>query len=396
MQSRKVYLDNSATTQVDKNVLRAMLPYFTNIYGNPNSLHQWGRKAEKAVDKAREQVAALINADFKDIVFTGSGSEADNLAIKGAAFALKSKGKHIVISEIEHHALLNTVKWLKKIGYDYTMLPVDKFGLVNPKDLENAIRPDTIITSIMFGNNEIGTVEPIAELGQICRKHGVLFHSDAVQATGHIKIDVEELPVDLLSMAAHKMYGPKGVGALYVRKGIKLTPIIHGGGQEFGLRAGTENTAAIVGFGAAAELATTRLVNGEIEHVMHLRDKLISGLIERIPEIQLTGHREQRLPFHVSICVKYVEGEGMLLLLDAEGIAVSSGSACSSGDLEPSHVLLACGLDHATAHGSVRLTLGHTTTEEEIDYVLEKFPPIVKKLRAMSPFYNHKEKTIRN
>lgn len=392
MQSRKVYLDNSATTQVDKNVLRAMLPYFTNIYGNPNSLHQWGRKAEKAVDKAREQVAALINADFKDIVFTGSGSEADNLAIKGAAFALKSKGKHIVISEIEHHALLNTVKWLKKIGYDYTMLPVDKFGLVNPKDLENAIRPDTIITSIMFGNNEIGTVEPIAELGQICRKHGVLFHSDAVQATGHIKIDVEELPVDLLSMAAHKMYGPKGVGALYVRKGIKLTPIIHGGGQEFGLRAGTENTAAIVGFGAAAELATTRLVNGEIEHVMHLRDKLISGLIERIPEIQLTGHREQRLPFHVSICVKYVEGEGMLLLLDAEGIAVSSGSACSSGDLEPSHVLLACGLDHATAHGSVRLTLGHTTTEEEIDYVLEKFPPIVKKLRAMSPFYNHKEK----
>ncbi|NLV81598.1 MAG: cysteine desulfurase NifS [Synergistaceae bacterium] len=392
METRKVYLDNSATTKVDEKVLKAMLPYLTNLYGNPNSLHKWGREAHKGVDKAREQVSELINSSPNDIIFTGSGTEADNLAIKGTAFALKDKGKHIITSAIEHHALLNSIKWLKKIGYDYTILPVDQYGLVDPKDLENAIRPDTILASIMFGNNEIGTIEPIAELGTICREHGVLFHSDAVQAAGHVKIDVEKLPIDMLSIAAHKMYGPKGVGALYVRRGIKLTPIIHGGGQEFGVRAGTENTSGIVGFGAAAELAAARLVNGEMENETRLRDKLINGLLERIPETQLTGHGSQRLPYHASFCVKYIEGEGMLLLMDAAGIAVSSGSACASGNLEPSHVLLACGLDHATAHGSVRLTLGHTTTEEDIDYVLEKFPPIVEKLRLMSPFYDKKNK----
>lgn len=390
MTPRKVYLDNSATTQVDKKVLEAMLPYFSETYGNPNSLHLWGREARVGVDRARSQVAELIGAQPKDIIFTGGGSEADNLAIKGTAWAMKDKGKHIITSCIEHHALLDTVKWLGKNDYEYTILPVDKYGLVDPKELESAIRPETILASVMFANNEIGTVEPIAELGTICRDHGVLFHTDGVQAAGHIKIDVKELPIDMMTMAAHKMYGPKGVGALYVRKGIKLIPVIHGGGQEFGLRSGTENTAGLVGFGMAAELAANRIVSGEIDNEMRLRDKLIDGLLERIPETILTGHRTKRLPYHVSVCVKYIEGEGMLLLMDAAGIGVSSGSACTSGSLEPSYVLLALGLDHPTAHGSVRLTLSKDINDEDINYVLEKFPPIVEKLRAMSPFYNKK------
>lgn len=390
MAPRKVYLDNSATTKVDKRVLEAMYPFFSEKYGNPNSLHEWGREAREAVNKARSQVAELIGAQPKDIIFTGGGSEADNLAIKGATWARKEKGGHIITSAIEHHALHDSVRWLGKMGYDYTFLPVDKYGMVNPKDLEAAIRPDTFLTSIMFANNEIGTVEPIAELGEVCRKHGVLFHTDGVQATGHIKIDVAKLPVDLMTMAAHKMYGPKGVGALYVRKGLKLTPVIHGGGQEFGLRSGTENTAGLVGFGMAAELAADRLVNGEIDNERRLRDKLIDGLLERIPESILTGHRTERLPYHASLCIKYIEGEGMLLLMDAMGIGVSSGSACTSGSLEPSYVLLATGLDHATAHGSVRMTLSKDLTDEDIDYVIEQFPPIVERLRAMSPFYNKK------
>ena len=387
MTPRKVYLDNSATTKVDSKVLEAMLPYFSEEYGNPNSLHAWGREARKGVDHARAQVAQLIGEDPKEIIFTGGGSEADNLAIKGAAWALKDKGKHIITSAIEHHALLDTVKWLGKNGYEYTILPVDETGLVDPKELEAAIRPDTILASIMFANNEIGTIQPVAELGEVCRRHGVLFHTDGVQATGHVKIDMKELPIDMMTMAAHKMYGPKGVGALYVRKGIKLIPVIHGGGQEFGVRSGTENTPGLIGFGMAAELAANRLVNGEIDNEIRLRDKLIDGLIERIPEITLTGHRTKRLPYHASICVKYVEGEGMLLLMDAAGIGVSSGSACTSGSLEPSYVLLALGLDHSTAHGSVRMTLSKDTNDEDIDYVLEKFPPIVEKLRSMSPFY---------
>ncbi|MCE5202383.1 MAG: cysteine desulfurase NifS [Synergistaceae bacterium] len=390
MTPRKVYLDNSATTQVDKKVLEAMIPYFSEIYGNPNSLHEWGQEARKGVDKARSQVSELIGAQPKDIIFTGGGSEADNLAIKGTAWAMKDKGKHIITSAIEHHALLDTVKWLGKMGYEYTILPVDKYGLVDPKELEAAIRPDTILASVMFANNEIGTIEPVAELGEVCHKHGVLFHTDGVQATGHIKIDVKELPIDMMTMAAHKMYGPKGVGALYARKGLKLTPVIHGGGQEFGLRSGTENTPGLIGFGMAAELAAERLASGEIENERRLRDKLIDGLLERIPETLLTGHRTQRLPYHVSICVKYIEGEGMLLLMDSVGIGVSSGSACTSGSLEPSYVLLALGLDHSTAHGSVRMTLGKDLGDEDIDYVLEQFPPIVEKLRAMSPFYNKK------
>ena len=390
MENRKVYLDNSATTRVDPQVFETMKPYFCEFYGNPNSLHEWGREARVAVDKAREQVAGLINAEPKDIIFTGGGSEGDNLAIKGTAWTLRNKGKHIITSAIEHHALLNTVKWLGRMGYDFTILPVDKYGFVDPAELEKAIRPDTILASIMFANNEIGTIEPVAELGAVCRKHGVLFHTDGVQAAGHININVRELPIDMMSMAAHKMYGPKGVGGLYVRRGIRLTPVIHGGQQEFGLRAGTENTPGLVGFGKAAEMAADRLAHGWIEKESRLRDKLIDGLVERIPEIIVTGDRVKRLPYHASVCVKYIEGEGMLLLLDAAGIAVSSGSACTSGSLDPSHVLLALGLTHETAHGSVRLTLSHETTEEDIDYVLEKFPPIVARLREMSPFYNKK------
>lgn len=392
MEPRKVYLDNSATTRVDSRVLEAMLPYFSEKYGNPNSLHEWGRDAREAVDKARSQVAGLVGAQPKDIIFTGGGSEADNLAVKGTAWALRDSGKkHIITSAIEHHAMLNTIKWLCKLmNFEYTILPVDSHGFVSPKDLEAAIRPDTFMASIMFGNNEIGTIEPIEELGEVCRRHGVLFHTDAVQAAGHVKIDVSKLPVDMMSMGAHKMYGPKGTGALYVRRGLKLAPLIHGGGQEFGLRSGTENTPGIVGFGEAAVLAAERLSNGEIESEARLRDKLIDGLVERIPEIIVTGDRAKRLPYHASICVKYIEGEGMLLLMDAAGIAVSSGSACTSNSLEPSYVLLALGLPAATAHGSVRMTLSKDTTSEDIDYVLETFPPIVERLRSMSPFYKKK------
>lgn len=390
MAPREVYLDNSATTKVDPRVTEAMLPYFSEKYGNPNSLHKFGREARAAVDKARSQVAALINAKPADIIFTGAGSEADNLAIKGAAWALKEKGRgnHIITSAIEHHAILDTVKWLGKMGFEYTILPVDGKGMVSPADLEAAIRPETILATIMFANNEIGTIQPIKALGEVCHKHGVMFHVDGVQAAGHIKIDVQELPVDMMTMAAHKMYGPKGLGALYVRKGIKLIPTLHGGGQEFGLRSGTENVPGLVGFGVAAEIAKERLERGDDKKLAGLRDYFIDGVLSKIPESHLTGAAgDDRLPFHTSFTVKYIEGEGMLLLLDAAGIAASSGSACTSGSLEPSYVLLATGLDHTTAHGSVRLTMSHDTTKEDIDYVLEKFPAIVEKLRAMSPFY---------
>ncbi|WP_455594334.1 cysteine desulfurase NifS [Cloacibacillus porcorum] len=390
MAPREVYLDNSATTKVDPRVTEAMLPYFSEKYGNPNSLHKFGREARAAIDNARAQVASLINAKPTDIIFTGAGSEADNLAIKGAAWALKEKGKgsHIITSAIEHHAILDTVRWLGKMGFEYTILPVDDKGFVSPADLEAAIRPDTILATIMFANNEIGTIQPVKELGEVCRRHGVMFHVDGVQAAGHIKVDVEQLPIDMMTMAAHKMYGPKGLGALYVRRGVKLIPTLHGGGQEFGLRSGTENVPGIVGFGVAAEIAKERLERGDDKKLAQLRDYFIDGVLSRIPESHLTGAAgDARLPFHTSFTVKYIEGEGMLLLLDAAGIAASSGSACTSGSLEPSYVLLATRLDHTTAHGSVRLTMSHDTTKEDIDYVLEKFPEIVEKLRAMSPFY---------
>lgn len=386
MPLRKVYMDHSATTFVDQTVLEKMLPFFSEKYGNPNSVHAWGREVRSSVEEARANVARLVNAEPREILFTGGGSEADNLAIKGAAEILEGKGRHVVTTAIEHHAVLDTFKWLGKHGYDVTILPVDGDGLVDLGEFRNALRPDTILASVMYANNEVGTIQPIHEMGAICREKGVLFHTDAVQAAGHIPIDVKDLPVDLLTMAAHKMYGPKGVGALYVRKGVRIAPLVHGGGQEFGLRSGTENTAGLVGFGAAAELALKRIANGEIEEERRLRDLLIDGLLLRIEDSSLTGHRSLRLPFHASFCIRYIEGEAMLLRLDFAGIGASSGSACTSGSLEPSYVLLAMGLDHATAHGSLRLTLGKDTSEEDIAYILETLPPIVQTLRAMSPF----------
>lgn len=384
--SRFVYLDHSATTPVDQKVLEAMLPFFSMDFGNPNSLHAWGRKARQAVDQARDEVSRLINAEPSEIIFTGGGSEADNIAIKGVAFAKKDKGRHIITSAIEHHAVLDTCKWLEKEGFDITILPVDEYGTIRPEELKKAIRPDTILVTIHFANNEIGTVQPIEQLGSICREQGVLFHTDAVQAAGHIPIDVKKLPIDLMTMAAHKMYGPKGVGALYIKKGVKIVPLIHGGGQERGLRSGTENTAGIVGFGKAAALASDRLAKDEPEKERSLRDRLIDGILEKIEDAMLTGHRTERLPFHASFCFRYIEGESLLLRLDALGIGASSGSACTSGSLEPSHVLLAIGLPHEIAHGSLRLTLGKDTSEEDIDYVLENLPKVVESLRAMSPY----------
>jgi len=371
---------------VDQRVLEAMLPFFSMNFGNPNSLHVWGRKARQAVDQARDEVSRLINAEPSEIIFTGGGSEADNIAIKGVAFAKKDKGRHIITSAIEHHAVLDTCKWLEKEGFDITVLPVDEYGTVRPEELRKAIRPDTILVTIHFANNEIGTVQPIEQLGNICREQGVLFHTDAVQAAGHIPIDVKKLPIDLMTMAAHKMYGPKGVGALYIKRGVKIVPLIHGGGQERGLRSGTENTAGIVGFGKAAALASDRLAKDEPGKERSLRDRLIDGILEKIEDAMLTGHRTERLPFHASFCFRYIEGESLLLRLDALGIGASSGSACTSGSLEPSHVLLAIGLPHEIAHGSLRLTLGKDTSEEDIDYVLENLPKVVESLRAMSPY----------
>ena len=383
---RRIYMDHSATTPVDPSVLQKMLPFFSEKYGNPNSVHAWGREVRTAVDEARANVAHLLNADPREILFTGGGSEADNLAIKGVAETLSGKGRHVITSAIEHHAVLDTVKWLANEGFEVTILPVDSSGRVSVEDFRAAVRPDTILATVMYANNEVGTIQPIRELGEICRERGILFHTDAVQAAGHLPLDVKDLPIDLLTMAAHKMYGPKGVGALYVRKGVRLAPLVHGGGQEFGLRSGTENPAGIVGFGAAAELAVRRIANGEIDEERRLRDRLIDGILSRIEDVILTGHRTERLPFHASFCIRYIEGEAMLLRLDFSGIGASSGSACTSGSLEPSYVLLAMGLDHATAHGSLRLTLGKDTTEEDIDTILDTLPPIVENLRAMSPF----------
>ena len=387
METRKVYLDHSATTPVAEEVLEAMLPFLKGKMGNPNSLHAWGREAKAALDEARSSVASLIGASAGEIVFTGSGSAADNLAIKGLVWAQKGSSKrHIITSAVEHHAVTDTFKWLGKNGCEVTFLPVDEYGMVSPDSLEEAIRDDTLLVSIMFANNEVGTINPIAKLGEICRRRGVIFHTDAVQTAGHISIDVSTLPVDMLVMSAHKMYGPKGIGALYIRKGIKLTPLVHGGGQEYGISSGTENMAGIAGFGAAAKLAAKLHSEGEEARISRLRDMLLDGIIARIPDSFVTGHRTERLPFHASVCIRHVEGEGMLLRMDFAGIGVSSGSACTSGSLDPSHVLLAMGLDHATAHGSVRLTLGRSTTEEDIEYVLEKFPQITETLRKMSPY----------
>ncbi len=387
---RKVYLDHSATTPIDPEVFNEMLPFLKEHFGNPSSLHSWGRKARKAVEGARESVAKLISADPSEVIFTGGGSESNNLAIKGTALALQGKGKHIITSSVEHHAVLEVCEWLEKIGFEITYLPVDEYGRVSVEDLKNKIRQDTILVSIMYGNNEVGTLQPIREIGKICRERGIIFHVDGVQAVGHIPVNVKEDFIDMLTISAHKMYGPKGVGALYIRKDIKLTPLIHGGGQEKGLRSGTENVAGIVGLGAASKLALKRLSNGDEERVKKLRNKLIDGVLREIPDVILTGHREERLPFHASFCFKYIEGEAIVLRLDAAGIGASSGSACSTGKPEPSHVLIAMGIPREIIHGSLRLTLGKDNSESDIDYVIEKLKETVDDLRKISPFGKEK------
>lgn len=381
----RIYMDYSATTPLRKEALEAMMPYMTTEFGNPSSIHWFGRNAKKAMEDARARIAAAIGAaEPGEVIFTSGGSEADNLAIWGVMEAYGKK--HLITSAVEHHAVLDTARILEKEGYGLTVLPVDEYGMVDPEAVRKAIRPDTGLVTIMYGNNEIGTVEPVGEIASVCREKGVFFHTDAVQAVGHIPVNVKALGVDLMSFAAHKFYGPKGIGGLYVRKGIRLEPQITGGAQERKRRAGTENVAYIVGMAKALELAVAELPE-EIKHLSTLRDRLIKGLMERIPEIKLNGHPTKRLPGNVNISYRYVEGESLLLHLDINGIAASSGSACTSGSLEPSHVLMAIGLSHEIAHGSVRMSLGKYNTEEDIDKVLEVFPGIVAKLREMSPLY---------
>jgi cysteine desulfurase len=381
---KRIYLDYAATTPTHPEVVKTMLPYFSEAFGNPSTLYYYGQEAKGAIEKARAKVTRLIGAQDEEIVFTGGGTEADNHALKGAAFANEGRGNHIITNAIEHHAVLNAAKFLEGRGFEVTYLPVDKYGLVDPAVVRKAITPKTILISIMNANNEIGTMEPIAEIGRIARERGVYFHTDAVQTAGHLPIDVNKLGVDLLAMSAHKLYGPKGVGALYIRKGTKLVSFIHGGEQEHGRRASTENVPGIIGFGRAAQLALEEM-GEEAERLTKLRDKLINGLLKQIDHIHLNGHPTRRLPNNVNVSIEFVEGEAILASLDAEGICVSTGSACSSGSSEPSHVLMALGLPHEVARGSVRLSLGKWTTEEEIDRVLEVMPHVVAKLRAISP-----------
>lgn len=382
----EIYLDHAATTSLRPEVLEAMLPYLTQEFGNASSVYGWGRRAHQALDRSRDTVGRLLGARSEEIIFTSGGSEADNLAIKGVAWAYQTKGKHIITSAIEHHAVLDTVLWLEQKGFEVTILPVDGEGFVNPQDVQNALRSDTILVSIMHANNEVGTIQPIEEIGAIAREHGALFHTDAVQTAGILDLNVEELKVDLLSLSAHKFYGPKGVGALYVRKGARLDPLIHGGAQEKRRRAGTENVAGIVGLAKAFELAQEEREEATW-HLVRLRDQLLQGL-QAIPHTKVNGSLKQRLPNNVNVCFQFIEGESLLLNLDLKGIAASSGSACTSGSLDPSHVLLAMGLSHEIAHGSLRLTLGRENTEEQIGYVLREIPDIVERLRAMSPLYH--------
>jgi len=381
---KRIYLDYAATTPVHPDVLNAMLPYFTDNFGNPSSIHSYGLEAREAIEKARGNVASLINARSDEIVFTSGGTEADNFALQGVCFANESKGNHIITTAIEHHAILETCKFLEKKDFHVTYLPVDKYGMVAPADVKKAITPKTVLISVMHANNEVGTIQPLAEIGRIARDAGVYFHTDAVQTFGHIPVDVNELGVNLLSVSAHKLYGPKGIGALYIRKGTRIATFMHGGGQEGGRRAGTENVPGIVGFGKAAEIARREMAE-EAARLTVLKDKFIAELQERIDNIHLNGHPTERLPNNINISVSYVEGEAMLLNLDMQGIYASTGSACSSGNLEPSHVLIATGCSHEQAHGSLRFTLGKWTTEEELQNVLDVLPGIVKKLRTMSP-----------
>jgi cysteine desulfurase len=387
---KRIYLDYAATTPTHPEVVKAMLPYFTDIFGNPSSIYYCGQEAKGAVEEARAKVAGCIGAQVEEIIFTSGGTEADNFALKGVAFANESKGSHIIISATEHHAVTDTCKFLERRGFQVTYLPVDGHGLVSPGEVRKAITSKTILISIMHANNEIGTIQPIAEIANIAREAGVYFHTDAVQTVGHLPINVKELGVHLLSMSAHKLYGPKGIGALYIKKGTKLVPFMHGGGQERGKRASTENTPGIIGFSHALELAHEEIAE-EITRLTSLRDKLIKGLLDRIDHVFLNGHPTMRLPNNVNVSIDLVEGESMCLNLDLEGICASTGSACTSSSLEPSYVLLALGLSHERAHGSLRFSLGKWTTEDDIDRVLEILPRIVNKLRAMSPLFKNRK-----
>lgn len=382
----RIYLDNAATTKIDKEVFEVMKPYLLEEYANPSSAYMFAGKTHDKVEDARRVIADSIGAKSKEIFFTSGGSESDNWAIKGVADALSSKGKHIITTKIEHHAVLHTCEFLEKHGYEVTYLPVDENGLVNPSDFEAAIRQDTILASIMFANNEIGTIEPIAELGKIAHEHGVVFHTDAVQAFGHIKINVDEMNIDLLSASAHKLNGPKGVGLLYIRAGVRISSLIHGGSQERGQRAGTTNAAGIIGFGKAVEIANERL-NETREYETKLRNRLVDRVTSEIPYVKYNGDPKRRLSNNANFSFRFIEGESLLILLDQKNICASSGSACTSGSLDPSHVLLAIGLPHEIAHGSIRFTLSHETTEEEIDYTVETLKKIVETLRNMSPLY---------
>jgi len=382
----RIYMDNAATTRVTEPVMQAMLPYLTSVYGNPSSVHAFGRDARRALDAARAQVAKALGAKPNEIYFTGCGTESDNWAIRGTAYARRNKGNHIITSAIEHHAVLHTCEQLEKEGFKVTYLGVDEDGLISLDELKKAITPETILITIMTANNEIGTIQPIKEIGAIAKERGVYFHTDAVQAIGSVKIDVKDMNIDMLSLSGHKFHAPKGVGVLYVRTGIKLERLIQGGAQERTQRAGTENLASIVALGKAIEMADEN-IEAHNEKLTAMRDRLIDGILETIPETRLNGHRTKRLPGNVNVSVRYIEGEALLLSLDIKGIAASSGSACTSGSLDPSHVLLAIGLPHEIAHGSLRLSLSEENTMEEVEYVLTSLKEIVDRLRAMSPLF---------
>lgn len=384
--SKLIYMDNAATTQVYPEVLNEMLPYFTEHYGNPSAIYSFAGEAKRGVDHAREIVAKAIGAKTEEIYFTGGGSESDNWALKATAEAYANKGKHIITTAIEHHAILHSAQWLEKHGYEVTYVGVDEDGKVKLNELEAAIRPDTILISVMAANNEIGTIQPLKEIGAIAKKHGVLFHTDAVQAFAHIPIDVDEMNIDMLSASGHKINGPKGIGIMYIRKGVKIRSFIHGGAQERQRRAGTHNVPGIVGIGKATEISIANMEKNN-EYGIKLRDHLIERVLNEIPYSRLNGHRTDRLPNNANFCFRFIEGESMLILLDQAGICGSSGSACTSGSLDPSHVLLAIGLPHEIAHGSLRLTISEKTTMEDIDYTVDTLKKIIERLRSMSPLY---------
>lgn len=383
-QKKRYYFDHAATTPTDKAIAETMLSYMTDTFGNPSSVHAYGREVRKEVALARESAASLIGADANEIFFTSGGSESDNFALKGVALANRKKGDHIITTQVEHHAVLHTCQWLEQNGFRVTYLPVDEYGMIRLEDLKAAITDRTILISVIFANNEVGTIQPIREIGEIAKEKGVYFHTDAVQAVGSVPIDVKAMQVDLLSLSAHKIYGPKGVGAIYIRRGVNIQPVQLGGAQERNMRAGTENVPGIIGLGMAAKLAKRDFAE-KTARLTRLRDRLIAGILEKIPDVILNGHPTKRLPGNVNFSFRYVEGESLLLNLDMKGVCASSGSACTSGSLDPSHVLLAMGLSHEVAHGSLRLSLGRMNTDEDIDYLLETLPPIIERLRAMSP-----------